>query len=103
MYFGDTLRLFLIKKNLKIKNLSELTGLSDSALTNILKNRRGIKKESFLKIINALSLSEKEQFELKKAYSLDKMDSDIAKYFLELEEENKKQKIIIEAINFLKK
>lgn len=101
--FGDVLRLTLIKNKITALELSKKIGLSQSAISNILKERRGTKKETFDKIINVLDLSEIEQFELKKAYSYDVMDKDILKYFQDLEEENKKLKSIIEAIHILKK
>ncbi len=101
--FGDVLRLTLIKNKITALELSKKIGLSQSAISNILKERRGTKKETFDKIINVLDLSEIERFELKKAYSYDVMDKDILKYFQDLEEENKKLKSIIEAIHILKK
>lgn len=101
--FGDVLRLTLIKNKITALELSKKIGLSQSAISNILKERRGTKKETFNKIIEVLDLSEIEQFELKKAYSYDVIDKDILKYFQDLEEENKKLKSIIEAIQILKK
>lgn len=103
MYFGNCLRLFMIRKKIKVTELAEKAGISQSALSNILQSKRGIKKETFEKIIKCLELTEKEQFDLKRAYSLEKMDNDIANYFLELEEENKKAKSVLEVLEILKK
>lgn len=101
--FGDALRIVLIKKKITTTELAKRIGLSQSAISNILRERRGTKKETFDKIIGVLDLSEKEQFELKKAYSCDVIDRDILKYFQDLEDENKKLKNILEAIQILKK
>lgn len=101
--FGDTLRIMMLKKKITTVELAKKVGISQSAVSNILRETRGTKKETFNKIVEALELSESERFELKKAYSFDVIDCDILKYFQELEEENKKLKNIIEAIQFFKK
>ena len=103
MYFGIALQLILIKKRVKIKELSEKTGITAPALSNILNLKRGAKIETVNKILDNLDLTKKERFDLKKAYSLDRIDSDIANYFLDLEKENEKLKTIYNSIEFLKK
>lgn len=103
MCFGDTLQMILIRKKIKVKDLAEKTGVTAAALSNILNSRRGVREQTYFKILENLELSENERFELKKAYSLDKMDSDIASYFIELERNNEKLKNLIEALKFFKK
>lgn len=103
MYFGDILRLILIKKKIKVKDFAEKIGISHTSLSNVLQGRRMLKKEVFERIFENIELTEKERFDLKKAYSFEKMDSDITNYFIELEEENQKLKNILEAIQILKK
>lgn len=103
MYFGNALRLIMFKKKITTIELAKKIGLSQSAVSNILREKRGTKKETFNKIVEVLDLTESERFELKKAYSFDVIDNDILNYFLELEEKNKKLENIVEAIRILKK
>lgn len=101
--FGDELRYFMIRYQIKSNVLAEKLGIAASNLSDILRGKRKMKKETFKKLLEVLDASEKERFELEKAYNLDKIDEKIATYYQELEQEIRDIKMVIETLNKFKK
>lgn len=103
MYCSDFLKKIVIEKNILIKDIAKLAGVSETIISALKTGKRSVKKETWGEILKHLRLTKEEEAEGWKAWSFDRMDKKTIKHVLNLEKENKELKRLLETINFLKK
>lgn len=102
MYCSNFLKKITIEKNINLKDIAMLSGVSDAFIYDLRKGKKQAKKETYKEIVKHLRLTKEEELEAWKAWSMDRMDEKTIKYFQELEAENKELKNLLETIKFLK-
>lgn len=103
MYCSKFLKRITIEKNIQIKDIAFLAGVSETFISDLRNGKKQSKKETYKEIIKHLRLTKEEETEAWKAWSMDRMDEKTIKYFEGLEKENKELKSLLNAIKFLKK
>ena len=101
MRTGKILNEFLLKKNKSQKEIAEEIGITQSAISQILKDKIIAKDKVMQAIINYLRLSKEEELEVWKAWTLDRGEPKAVAYFEKLDKENKKLKKILSSIKEL--
>ena len=101
-YCSTFLKKILDKKNLQMKEIASLVGISEAFLSEIKRGKKIPTLETWEKITPVLKLNEEEKIEAWKASNFDKIDKKMIEYILKLEKENEDLKKILEAVKFLK-
>lgn len=101
MRTGKILSELIIKKNRTQKEIAEEVGITQSAISQILKDKIIAKDKVMQSIIEFLNLTKDEELEVWKAWTLDRGETKAAAYFEKLDKENKKLKKILSAIKEL--
>lgn len=101
MRTGKILSELMIKKNRTQKEIAEEVGITQSAISQILKDKIIAKDKVMQSIIEFLNLTKDEELEIWKAWTLDRGETKAAAYFEKLDKENKKLKKILATIKEL--
>lgn len=101
MRTGKILSELMIKKNRTQKEIAEEVGITQSAISQILKDKIIAKDKVMQSIIEFLNLTKDEELEIWKAWTLDRGETKAAAYFEKLDRENKKLKKILATIKEL--
>ena len=102
MYCSMFLKKILDKKNLQMKEIAPLVGISETFLSEVKRGKKIPTLKTWGKITLVLKLNEEEKIEAWKAWNFDKMDTKMVNYILKLEKENEDLKKILEVLKFLK-
>lgn len=103
MYCSKFLKRITAEKNIQVKDIAILAGVSETFVSDLRNGKKQSKKETYREIIKHLRLTKEEETEAWKAWSMDRMDEKTIKYFEDLEKENQELKNLLNAIKFLKK
>lgn len=103
MYCSKFLKRVTVEKNIQLKDIAALAGVSETFISDLRNGKKQAKKETYKEIIKHLRLTKEEEVEAWKMWSMDRMDEKTIKYFEELEKENTELKNLLNAIKFLKK
>ena len=95
---GIVLKKILKDRKMTQAKLAEKIGVEQGTVSKIISQRTIAKNTTIEAIIDKLSLTEEEKFELWKWWTLDKAEKKVKEYFLKIEEENEKFKKILRDI-----
>lgn len=102
MYCSNFLEKIIIEKNILIKDIAKLAGVSETIISALKTGKRSVKEKTWGEILKHLRLTKEEEAEGWKAWSFDRMDKKTINHVLNLEKENEELKRLLEAIKFLK-
>lgn len=103
MYCSKFLKRITAEKNIQVKDIAALAGVSETFISDLRNGKKQSKKDTYKEIVKHLRLTKEEEKEAWKAWSMDRMDEKTIKYFEDLEKENQELKSLLNAIKFLKK
>lgn len=103
MYCSKFLKRITAEKNIQVKDIAALAGVSETFVSDLRNGKKQSKKDTYKEIVKHLRLTKEEEQEAWKAWSMDRMDEKTIKYFEDLEKENQELKSLLNAIKFLKK
>ena len=95
------LKKFCDEKNIKQKDIVEITGLTSAGVSKAFTGKIRLKEKNLETILEFLRLSKEEKMEVWKAWTLDGGEKKAAAYFEKLDQENKKLKKILKSLKEL--
>lgn len=98
---SELLKKFCEEKNVKQKEIVEVTGLTSAGVSKAFTGKIRFKEKNLETVLEYLKLSNDEKLEVWKAWTLDGGEEKAAAYFEKLDKENKKLKKIIENIKLI--